>query len=425
MDALTLMVWSMALGAIAAVTAARLADLLARPGLSRLRAVGYHCSVFLLVLVLSGVLSQAHPLVPGRLAVLQVLAGPLCVGLSNFWIHGWLRAAQRDRLMALGLRASALLLPLAGALALLLPLPQQLPAAAALSLLGGGLTLWLTVRGWLMGDRMALAMALGCLLTLPAIAGLYALAMQLAPLGLAEQAALALCAALSNGLTGLVLWRRDRRAWKTRRLDPARRKVDPVTKLAGGAALVHKMLRALERRRRTGCDGAVLSVLVFDVERLVTQVGTFGVNEMWVALAARMQRQVGVVNPVGRYWDRCFVSVVETIPSRAWLRTLGLKLSTSLRRPIVVTGLDGERVQIQADIGVGVVHLPPGPTAVEDVLDEAQRMATEARQMRSRTAIWDAAAGAPVAVEHAALGPRRRRPGPGGNRRGLHLAFPP
>ena len=114
MNALTLTVWSLSLGAIAAVAVARVGDLLARPSVSQLRAVSYHVSVFLLVLVLSGVLRQlAHP-GAGRLQVLQVLAGPLCVGLSNLWIHGWLGAGHRDRLMAAMLRLSALALPLLG-----------------------------------------------------------------------------------------------------------------------------------------------------------------------------------------------------------------------------------------------------------------------------------------------------------------------
>jgi hypothetical protein len=79
-----LVVWSMALGAIAAVAFARAGDLLARPGTAQLRVVAFHLSVFLLVLVESGVLRQlAHPS-PERLRVLQVVAGPLCVGLSNF-----------------------------------------------------------------------------------------------------------------------------------------------------------------------------------------------------------------------------------------------------------------------------------------------------------------------------------------------------
>src|SRR5262245_20493510 len=101
MGTLSLVVWSLALGAIAAVAFGRALDLAARPVAAQVRVLAYHLSVFLLVLVQSGVLQQlAHP---GRLRlqVLQVLAGPLCVGLSNFWIHGWLAAAQRDRLMAL------------------------------------------------------------------------------------------------------------------------------------------------------------------------------------------------------------------------------------------------------------------------------------------------------------------------------------
>lgn len=406
MDAVTTMVWSMALGAIGAITAARTADLLTRPGLSRLRAVSYHFSVFLLVLLLSGVLPQANPLAPGRLLALQVLAGPLCVGLSNLWIHGWLAAAQRDRVMALGLRASALLLPLAGAAALGLPVHQQLPAAAAVSLLGSGLTLWLTLRGWRMGDRMALSMALGCGLTLPAIAGLYALAMDLVPFSLAGHVALASFAAFSNGLTGLVLWRRDRHAMRARRLAGDAATVDAVTRLPTGVPLARRLIAALQRRRRTGRDGALVAVVVFDVDRLATQVGTAGVNEMWMALASRLRRQLGVVNPLGRYWERCFVAVVETIPSLPWLRTLGLGLAASLRQPIVVTGLGGARMQIQLELGVGLVHLPPGRVEVEDILDAAQRMATAARGMRSRAAILDPASGAVLPVEEAGLQPR-------------------
>jgi GGDEF domain-containing protein len=408
MDALALVVWSMALGTIAVVTAARLADLALRPGLSRLRAVGYHLSVFLLVLVLSGVLRHAHPVSPQRLHALQVLAGPLCVGLSSFWLHGWLRAAQRDPLLAAGLRACAVLLPLLGVAALLLlPHGLQLPATAALALAGGGLTLCLTLRAWRMGDQMALAMALGCALTLPAIAGLYAVAMHLLPARPATQAPFALCAALSNVLTGLVLWRRDRLAWLARRRAARLGQVDPVTRLANGRSLVQGLVQALVRRRHTGRDGALLAVLVFDVERVAAQAGTAGVNEMWVTLAARIQRQLGVVNPVGRYWDRCFVALVETIPSLPWLRTVGLRVATSLRHPIEVTGLGGDPVQVWADIGVGVVHLPPGPLEPEDVLHAAEALAAAARGMRSRAAMLDPATGAVVPVERALLAPRR------------------
>lgn len=407
MNAQELAVWSMALGAIAAVALARVADLVVRPTLSQAQGVAYHLTVFLLVLVLSGVAAQlwstAHPKL---MQAAQVLAGPVCVGLSNFWIRGWLAAAQRDGLMSWSLRGGAVLSPVAGLACLALPIAQQLPAAAAVSLLGGVMTAWLTLRAGLMGDRLAPVMAAGCLLTLPAIAGMYALAMNLPGTGLAVHAALAVCAAAANGLTGFALWRRDRHQWRTRSHRRASR-FDPVTRLHGGISLVHKLIRAQRRRSRTGRDGAVLAVLVFDVERIAAQAGTAGTNEMFICIAGRIQRQVGVVNPVCRYYERCFVVLVESIQSTAWLRTLGLKVAASLQRPMEVTAATGERIAIKADIGVGVVHLTRGAAAVEDILHDAQRMAQAARAMRSRAAILDPGCGQVVPVEQASLGRRR------------------
>lgn len=405
MDALTLMVWSMALGAIAAVAVARMGDLVARPTASKVRAISYHLVVFLLVLILSGVLRDAADPGAGPLEVLQVLAGPLCVGLSNYWIQGWLGASRRDRLMAAALRGSALALPLLALVALGLPQQLRLPAAAALSLAGGTLTCWLTFRAWRIGDRLALLMAAGCLLTLPAIAGLHAIAMQLGDWGPAAQAVVALCAALSNGLTGELLWRRERHAWRMRETGSVPT-MDPVTRLYSSSALVHRLVASQKRRRRTRREGAVLAVTVFDPERVAILVGNAGLNEVWMAVAARVQREVGIVNPVGRYWERCFVALVETIPRARTLRRLGLRVAAALRRPVEVTGRDGEPVRVRLDIGVGVVHLAPGHAEVEDVLDEAQRLAEAARQMRSRAAIADPATGAVLPVEEARFGPR-------------------
>jgi GGDEF domain-containing protein len=180
-----------------------------------------------------------------------------------------------------------------------------------------------------------------------------------------------------------------------------------VTKLYSGIGLVRKLINAQRRRRRTRRDGAVLAILVFDVDRIAAQAGTAGVNEMFICMASRIQRQVGVINPVGRYYDRCFVSLVETIQSPAWLRTLGLRVASSLRRPIEVVTASGQRIELKADVGVGVVHLSRGPAAVEDILHDAQRMAEAARGMRSRAAILDPFSGEVVPVEQANLGPRR------------------
>src|SRR6185369_4808422 len=269
--------------------------------LSQVQGVAYHVAVLLLVLVLSGVAAENWPQLDPRLVrPAQVLAGPVCVGLSNFWIRDWLNANQRDRFMATALRVSAVLLPLGGLACLALPDMFQIPAAGAVSVTGAVLTLWLTVRAWRMGDRLAPVMAAGCLLTLPAIVGLHAVAIH-GPGGLElpTHAATALCAALSSGLTGFVLWRRDRHEWRTRREEGLPLHTDPVTKLSSGVSLVRKLINAQRRRRRTRRDGAVLAILVFDVDRIAAQAGTAGLNEVFICMARRIQRQVGVINPVG------------------------------------------------------------------------------------------------------------------------------
>jgi len=265
------------------------------------------------------------------------------------------------------------------------------------------------VRAALLGDRLAPIMAAGCLFTLPAIAGLYAVALHL-PLDPGWQIVVAICAALSNGLTGFALWRRDLHQWKAWRADATASQLDPVTRLASGGTLVRKLVQALQRRRRSRREGAALAILVFDVERVAAQAGSAGVNEMFIVLASRIQRQLGAVNPLGRYYDRCFVSLVESIHSSGRLRTLGLRIAACARRPIRVTGAGGHPIEVQPDIGVGVVHLRPASSdAIEDILHNAQRMAEAARGMRSRAAIIDPVTGEVVPVEQAQLGARRRR----------------
>jgi GGDEF domain-containing protein len=407
MTAVGIMIWSLALGAIAAVALVRIVDLAVRPSASRAYSAAFHAMVFGFVAALSGLPEVVFPgLNADRLRVVQTLAGPLCVGISAFWISGWLNARHRERLMAQTLRLVALLAPLAGLAALALPAVHRLPAAAAVSLTASTVTLWLIWRAAQQGDRLAPLMALGCLLTLPAIAGLYATAMAWPTATLPWQALFALCAALSNALTGLVLWRRDRHAWWLRQ-EFAAADLDPVTRLRTGVTLGQRLIRAQLRRRRTRREGAVLAVLIFNGAAVSAQAGPRAANEMFIALARRIQRQVGVVNSVGRYYDSCFICLVETIDAAAWLRTLALRLACALRRPLEVRTTAGQSLEIHPDVGVGVVHLNRTHEDLDDALYRAESMAAAARAMPSRTAMLDPATGAVVPVEEARLGPVR------------------
>ncbi len=411
MSALELMIWSMAAGAMAAVVLAGLADVALSRSLGAVQGTVYHFASLVVVVVLSGLPKAVFPAINAdSLHFAQVLAGPLCSALGNYWIRGWLSARQRDRIIEAGLRITALVAPVAGVACLALPRGQQLPAAAAICLFNTGLVLWLSVRASLLGDRLALGIAGGCVLMLPAVAGLYAMAMHVPGIGTGIQVLIALCASLCAGVIGYMLLQRSRHERIARREEPSHSQFDPVTKLYSGITLVQKLIKAQRRRRRTRRDGAVLAVMVFDTDRIAAQVGVSGVNEMFIHMAMRIQRQVGVVNPVGRYYDRCFITLVETIHSPAWLRTLGLRVASSLRRPMEIRSPGGEMLEIRVDIGVGVVHLTRDHADVEDILHDAQRMAEAARSMRSRAAILDPSTGDVVPVENAKLGPKAHPP---------------
>jgi GGDEF domain-containing protein len=413
-------IWSMAAGAIGTVVLFGLAELVVARTVGGLQGTLYHVLALLFVFILSGLPREVWPALDARvLRVAQVMIGPICNMLGNHWVRGWLGAHQRDGLMEAGLRWTAWTSPVAGLLCLLLPWPQQLPAAAAICLLNAALLFWLTTRGFLLGDRLAVGMVVGSGFALPAILGLYGVAMRLWEMPAAVHVLFALSAVICTCCVSLMVWLRAHPHVLSRPEPESSLRHDPVTKLYSGIALVQKMIKAQRRRRRTRRDGAIVAVILFDVERIAAQAGPNGANELFIAIGARIQRQVGVVNPVGRYWDRCFVSLVETIPSPAWLRTLGLRVAANLRRPIEVGGPNGSRVELRPDIGVGVVHLVPGNTPVEDVLHDAQRIAEAARDMRSRAATLDPATGEVVPVEEANLGPRRR-----GHARGVPHATP-
>ena len=408
MNVLEVAIWSAAAGAMMLVVLFSLADFARMRTVGAAQGVIYNTVTLLFVTFMSGLPRLMWPgLDPKVMHVAQVVLGPLCVCFGDLWVRGWLSARHRDRLMDGCLLGAGTLLPVAGLACVALPQTQQLPAAAGLVLVNTGIVIWMCARAWLLGDSLALGMAIGSLFMLPAVGGLYAVALGLPGLHAGWQAAIALASVLCITVVGVTLWKRNQHARRTHGHEPLSSEFDPVTRLPGGLAFVRALVRAQARRRRTQRDGAVVSVILFEPDRILAQAGTTGLHEAYQHIAQRLQRQVGVVNPVGRYWDRCFMALAETVHSPAALRTLGLRVATSLRRPVTVTGANGEGVHLRLDVGVGVVHLNRDLEEVEDVLHEAQRLAEAARAMPSRAAARDPASGDMVPVEHAQLGRRR------------------
>jgi hypothetical protein len=85
------------------------------------------------------------------------------------------------------------------------------------------------------------------------------------------------------------------------------------------------------------------------------------------------------------------------------MRTMSLRVASSLRQPLDVTSLAGERMKITPDIGVGMMHLSARAEDVDQLLHEVQRVAVAARGMRSRAALLEQTTGLAIPVENADL----------------------
>lgn len=398
-----MMLWSAAAGALGLVLLLALADVIYSRNRAASQTLAYLALCWAVVMLLSGLPAVLWPGAQEWLAIAQILAGPLCAAMGSFGASKWLSAHQRDRVMKTSLLAMTLVCLAGGPLCLLFLAPEwRLPASGALAIANLSVVLWLSVRATQLGDRLAWGLALGCLLTLPAQIGLYGMALNTTRPPLLLQAGVALTALLSVVITAAMLWLRNHQTRQMMQGEVSRR--DPITQLYDGVAMVQKIIRAQRRRLRTRRDGALMAVLLFEPERLLPQIGQAGLNDIYIQLARRMQRHTGTVNPAGRYYDRCFVVLLETMHSPRWIRTLGLRVASSLRRPMEVPSLDGRHIRLTPDIAVGIVHLSTADKDVDQLLHEAQSVAEAARAMRSRAALLDPESHAAVPVEHAELG---------------------
>jgi GGDEF domain-containing protein len=402
MSGAEMMLWSASAGALGLVVLLALADTLYSRTRAASQTLAYLALCWAVVLLLSGLPSALWPVAHDELATAQLLVGPLCAAMGSYGASKWLSAHQRDHLMKVSLLAMTVVCLAGMPLCLVLAPEWRLPVSGALAISNLSVVLWLSVRATQLGDRMAWGLALGCLLTLPAQIGLYGLALNTTRPPLLLQAGVALAALLSVVITAAMLWLRNHQTRQMMHGEVSRR--DPITQLYDGVAMVQKIIWAQRRRQRTRRDGALMAVLLFEPERLLPLIGQAGLNDLYIQLARRMQRHTGAVNPAGRYYDRCFMVLLETMHSPRWIRTLGLRVASSLRRPLDLRSLDGRRIRISPDIAVGIVHLSAAGKDVDQLLHEAQSVAQAAREMRSRAALLDPESHAAVPVEQAELG---------------------
>jgi GGDEF domain-containing protein len=404
MSTAEIMLWSATTGAVGMVVVMGLIDATLSRAMAAWQLLAYLSGCALVVLLMGGLPDALWPEGRVGLQLTQVLLGPLCAAIGSYGVSQWLYADRRDRMIRITLAIMTLSSLVGGPLCLLLSPESRLPASAALSIATMAFALGLAVRAAQHGDSLAWGLAGGCLLALPALLGLYfiALASTRPPLGL--QAAVALAALASMVLTGMMIWRRSRQIRHLFQRRVSER--DPANGLLGSLVMLQKIIASQHNRRRNGSNGALMAVMLFEPEALLAQIGHSGLNELYTELALRMRRQTGIINPAGRYYDRCFLVLFETMHSPRWLGTLSLGVAASLRQPVELTSLSGERMLVQADIGVGIIHVAEGAKDVDELVHEAQAVATAARSMASRAALLDPLTRLPVGAESADLGSR-------------------
>lgn len=290
------------------------------------------------------------------LHLLKIVSGPACVALSALWVRSWLGVRHRSRAIDLSLITVAVGCILLGGACLLLPVTLQFTASTGITLLGILALALLCLGAGYLGDQLAWLMASVAIVLLVVLGFKYALALG-ALQGLWVHVFVACGSIMSMMTASLLLWNRSHKEFQLTRNDRLSSQHDLMTGLDNGMTIVKKILEAQKRLKLRSAEGTVLAVMVLNLEALSLQVGLPGVQELLFRAAARVRRTSGLINPVGRYFDRCFIVVLETVRTPADAADMAAALKYSLTRPMEIQGLHGEMQSLTLEVSVGSVRL--------------------------------------------------------------------
>lgn len=309
--------------------------------------------------------------------LLQITLAPTCVAMSAAGLRDWLGTRQRNRVIDRSLITVALLSVMAGiAIFVVLPTPQQLAASACVALASVFVVCGLCLWAAMLGDAVAWHMTCAIAMLGVALTGQFGLALGWLQ-GTPAHALTASGSIIASLAMSILLWLRSRKEYDAILNDRSSPHYDLTTGLYSGTAIIKKMIKAQERLQIRRAEGNVLAIKVFETKRLLDQIGPGGMQQLYVRLGARVRRAAGLINPVGRYFDRCYVVLVETQYSPEKHAHLMHSLNNAMRKPFEIKGLHGETHAVTLTIGIGSARLHP-KSDISTVLDRAQRAAREA-----------------------------------------------
>lgn len=351
------LIWSAQTGALGMLLVVSIAVANVHRSRASGQQVAWLAASCLMNLTVNGFLRTLVPTMSdGQFQVLQVAVGPLVFGLSALWLRNWLdlrrRSLNMDRCL-LGLAVTALI---SGAGCFVLDAEDQFAASgivAFVTCMGiAAMALWAGMRG----DRLALFMSVATLIISSATALEYRMATGFS--GRDDIRALsALLIIVGTTLISVLLWLRSHKEYESLMGNLTSAQLDPATRLYNGRTLVHKISDAQNRLRLLSGDGAVVAVVVSGLSPLAQKIGTGGVHELLIRAGARVRREAGLINPVGRYFDACFIVLIETLSDPSEVDRLIYLLTKSLSRPMEIRGVHGEPQTVTLNIGVGAARL--------------------------------------------------------------------
>lgn len=378
MNSVETLIWSAYAGAYAMMILCGVVVALHHRTPSSVQYLVYALCCFFSLIGLSGLVRVIAPNVDSeQYLAFQVAAPTTCAAIAAAGLRDWLGTRQRNRTIDRYLIGLAILNLLAGAvMTVALPVAQQLSASACVVVISVFVFASLCLWAAMLGDALATFMTLAALMLGMALIGHFGLALGLLQ-GTEAHAVTAVLSAVASLAISILLWQRSSKEYDAMLGDSASTQYDLTTGLYNGTAIIKIIIKAQERLQLRGATGAVLAIKVFNTASLLEQIGPAGMQQLFARVGARVRRSAGLINPVGRYFDRCFLVLIETQHSNEEYGNLMESLVSAITKPMEIKGLHGETHSVALHVGVGTASLRP-QSDVSIVVDKSLRAARAA-----------------------------------------------
>ena len=278
----------------------------------------------------------------------QIFAGPLTAGVALRYLGKWMGGLRSDRVLRYSTQwTGSLLIACAAVLALLglrqeqQTLEQWLWPVAAITLLGASMGVVGSLRGVVLGDRLARWMLAACIMLVLTTAGLYVYSLRLLDAGTLLAVLISLTALGFLVLATVLVDQRNRETRRLARLAAADFSVEPATGLPIGASFVSQLEHEFWRVRRRNGQCAVLCVYLHNLDEVGRALGPSAEYKVQVAMAARITRAAGFRCTVGLYHPQCFVVVIQMGRHGRLSDPVQERLHTLACEPMTVHQVDG------------------------------------------------------------------------------------